>query len=667
MPHFKHIIAVIILSLFAGVTLQAQQSDDILNEIRIFQKFGNIDESDLGFDNDSDWEYPYEYLLKEASIRIDQREGGIVALIDHLIRIKVHTDEPVLKTEASLVGIPFYFAENMERIVNLEGLTHQPDGSYHYFNGADARIVDLNSWYKLLEFEMPEVQQGSVIEYKYTLERRYIEELPDFHFSQRVPVREANLYLKNEDYLRFDTVKENIDFDLQYREARVDTSSIPFVFTYERPDPVYLQVWNAENIPAIDATAFISSIDDIRGKLKFQISEFGLPRQPLENSWEFVAAQIQRNANPYRTLERHPELQEMSKTLFGEIEDPVALQDSVFKYVNSRVQFNEMNAVFVEKSLDHVLEGEPADQAQINMVLLAMLRGAGIDAKPLFISGRDFGRINKSFPSLYQFNRLLVVSEIEGDRWFMDASFSHSMPDLIPVETYNEQGMILSEKLHDWVEITPERSVFHLDISVDAELTADGDLFGTLRAKTRGYPSREIRRDIHRGIPMDEIVKETFFEVYPESEIRQSNIDISETDRDRIEVTTDFSIPGYAVSFSEGLEFRPMIVGYLFSNPFEASERRAPITLDAPEALAINYRITLPEGFETDVAGDTRSTSIRGAGLFEEYLTEGNLIEYSFGVEISRKEFPADLYSQLRQIYERWVSLSNDVWYIEKN
>jgi hypothetical protein len=667
MAHFKHIITVIILSLLGGATLQAQQSDDILNEIQIFQKFGNINDSDLGIENSSASGYPYEYLLKETSIRFDQRNGGVVALIDHLIRIKVYTDEPVLKTEASLVGIPFYFAENMERIVNLEGQTHQPDGSLHYFSSEQARFVDLNSRYKLLEFEMPEVQQGSVIEYKYTLERRYIEELPDFHFSHRVPVREANLYLKNEDYLRFDTVKENINFDLEYREARVDTSSIPFVFTYERPDPVYVQVWNAENIPAIDATAFISSIDDIRGKLKFQISEFGLPRQPLENSWEFVAAQIQRNANPYRTLERHPELQELGKTLFGEIQDPVARQDSVFKYVNSKVQFNEMSAVFIEGSLDHVLEGEPADQAQINMVLLAMLRGANMDAKPLYISGRDFGRINKSFPSLYQFNRMLVVSEIEGDRWFMDASFSHSLPNLIPVDTFNEQGMILSEKLYNWVEITPDRSVFHLDISVDAELTANGDLIGAMRAETRGYPSREIRRDIHRGIPMDEIIKKTFFEVYPDSEVRESSINISETDRDRIEVTADFSIPGYAVTFSEGLEFRPMIVGYLFNNPFELTERRAPITLDAPEILTISYSITLPEGFETEVAGDTRSTSLRGAGLFEEYLTEGSLIEYSFGVEISRKEFPADLYSQLRQIYERWVSLSNDVWYIEKN
>jgi hypothetical protein len=648
--------------LIAANPIFGQQNDEILSEVRIFEKFGQVAMSEIEIDPES--EYPYEYLLKEASVRFTQQSGGIVALIDHLIRIKVHTDEPVFITEASMVGIPFYFSENMERITNLEGITHQPDGSFYQFNGRDARIVDLNSRYRILEFEMPEVQQGSVIEYKYTLQRRYIEELPDFHFSQRVPVREVNFYLQNEDYMRFDTIEENIDFELSYSEQRVDTSSIPFVFTYERPDPVFIQIWRAQEIPAIDAAAFVSSLDDIRGKLKFQVSEFGLPRQPLENSWEFVAAQIQRNANPYQTLEANSELLQAGSALFDEIADPVQRQDSIFHYVNRRAQFDGVGAVFAENRLMHVLEGYPSNQAEINMVLLALLRGAGIDARPLYISGREFGRINKSFPSLYQFNRMLVVSEIEGKKRFMDASFSHSMPDLIPVESYNEQGMILSGREYEWVEISPERSLFYMEIDMDASLSAEGHLSGTLKATTRGYPARQIRSDLSRGVPLDEIAKESFFEVYPESEISNAIIEISGSDMDLVQVETDFRIENYSVTFSDGIEFRPMVVGYLFGNPFESAERNVPVTLDAPENLSISYRIQLPAGFTTDVAGETRSTNLRGAELFEEYLTDGNIIEYSFDIDISRKEFPPDQYSELRRLYERWVMLSNDVWFI---
>lgn len=639
----------------------------VLEQIRIFDQFGNI--FDQSFNESGYPGQPWYYQLKETVIRFDQRPQGITAMIDYMIRIRVTTDDPIRIAEASLVGIPFYFQENMERVINLEGYTYQPDGERSYFSGEDAAVVDLNSRYKILEFQMPDVKEGSVIEYKYTLVRRYIEELPDVQFSHRVPVRKVNLYMKNEPYLRYQAVEENIDFDLNYTETRVDTSSIPMVFTYERPDPVFIQQWSAENIPPVDATAYVSSVDDVRGKLKFQISEFGNPRQPLENSWEFVAAQIQRNINPFKMLEQNTALAELGDSLHSEPGTGEARIDSLFHYVNSRVQYNNTGAVFADSGLSHVLEGEPADQAEINMVLLALLRGAGYEAYPLYISGREFGRINLSFPSLYQFNRMLVVARVQGrEEWtFMDASFSHSLPGLIPVESYSEQGMILKENSYEWTEISPEKSFFGLDVGLDAELSENGSLSGVLSGEVSGYPSRILRRDISLNRPLNEILKQLFFDSYPEAELRNAVITPLPGNGNVSVISADFEIPDYAVTYTEGMDYRPMVVGYLFSNPFERAERRVPITLDAPESLSIDYRITLPEGYRFDVSGETRSTSLPGAQLFEEYLIIDNRIEYLFDIEITRKEFPVDAYAQLRQIYDRWVTLSNNSWFIEKN
>ena len=39
-------------------------------------------------------------------------------------------------------------------------------------------------------------------------------------------------------------------------------------------------------------------------KYGFLISEFGIPRQPLDNSWELVAAQIRRNPDPRGAAEQ---------------------------------------------------------------------------------------------------------------------------------------------------------------------------------------------------------------------------------------------------------------------------------------------------------------------------------------------------------------------------
>jgi hypothetical protein len=649
--------------LFWTGTTSAQDPGEVLEDLKIFEGFGIVPDS--LFNTDSNHSFPYEMLDKKATIQVLELNRGITAVIDYLIRIKVYSDDPLEITEASLVGIPFYFADGIERITNLEGITHHKDGGQTRLDTENIRTVDLNSRYKVIEFEMPETGRGDIIEYKYTLERRYIEELPDFYFGHRVPTRNVELYFKNSDFIRYNAVPQNNNFEIRYQEHRVDTSSVPFVFTYTRPNPVFVQTWKADDIPAVNASSFISSIDDIRAKIKFQISEFGLPRQPLENSWEFVTAQILRNDNPYAAIEQLPGEKQRGREMAERSASLVIAQDSIFHQINSIAQFNGQTAIFADGSLDNVMDGTPSNQAEINLVLLAMLRGAGIDAYPMYLSGRDFGRINMEFPSLFQFNSMLVMSEIEGEKYFMDASFPHSIPNLIPVKLYSERGMVLTDSTHFWQDIAPDKSTFSFDIRLDAALQSDGGLNGTLTAETFGYPSQQIRQKLSNGEDPRSVTAETFFDVYSEVNFEQLRVEIDSLNRDRVVFEAEFSIDDYAVSFSEGIEFRPMVVGYLFNNPFEATERRVPITLDASEELSISYNIELPDGFSTDVSGETRSTSLAGASLFEEYLTDGNSIEYSFDINITRKEFPVEAYSQLRRIYERWVELSNDIWFIE--
>lgn len=654
---------------WAGISLltpreAVSQDETMLEEADIFRSFGDISDADLNAV--ATHNYPYEFLSKRSSVRFTEEGTRISMIADYVVMVKVFSDDPIEMAEASLVGIPFYAANNIERVLLIEGITHNQDGSRSYLDPQSIRTVDLNPRYRIVEFEMPDVRKGSVLEYRYRLERRYIEELPDFYFSERVPTREALFFMQNSDFIRYDVIDENITFDLEYSEARIDTSSVPLIFTYNRPDPVFMQRWRATSIPALDATAYISSIDDIRGKLKFQISEFGAPRQPLENSWEFVAAQILRHNNPYHFTDAFPALAEAGRTIAAEAPSLYAARDSIFSYVNSRSQYNGQPAVFAERGLQHVLQNQLSNQAEINLTLLAMLRGAGINAQPLYLSGRELGRINKSFPSLFQFNRLMIYAEIGDEVAFMDASYSYSLPNLIPVESFNEQGFVLSESGFMWVDIQPDRSVFEINMELDAALSNNGTLTGRLTALVKGYPAREIRQRLSLGLRASDIAIETFFESYPEVSITEAEIELNREEAGTVHISADFVLPSYAVTFAEGIEFSPMIVGYLIANPFEETQRNVPVTLDAPELLSLKYRIRLPSGYSLETDGGTNRTELRGASLFEEYFTHENLLEYHFDIRISQKEFPPASYNQLRRLYERWVDISNDRWFIRR-
>lgn len=628
-------------------------------------RFGEVPDSLFIFF--PDYEEPFEYLLRQTRIRFEQSGDGIHARLEHLFRIRVYGDDPVDLAEASLVGIPYYAEDGMERIVELEAATHFPDGRRLELAPGEVRHADLNVRYRIAEFLFPQVESGTILEYRYVVHRRYIDELPDFYFSHGVPTRRAHLILYNEDYLRYDAVGVNIDFRVGYREERIDTSDVPPVFTYRRPEPLSIEHWYAEEVPAVDRAEYISSLQDLRGMLKLQISEFGRPRQPLENSWDFIAAQIRRGPlNPYDTIDRLEKIRSKGAELAAGEEGERAVLHRIFHHLNDSMVYNGEFRSFPESDPEEVLRGTPSDQAAVNLVLLALLEGAGIEVYPAFLSGRESGTIHLDLPSLYQFTQMLLLVRAEDEEYWLDGSFPDSRPGMIPVESWSRHAMLFGRERYEWREIEPQYSKFDLDVTLKAELNEQGDLNGRIEMGSEGYPARRIRQSLAGDRSAAGVIRETFFDAYESAILSQASIRESEPWGYPLKMEAEFEIPGYALSFREGLQFHPMVIGYLQQNPFDDPDRTVPVTLDAPEQVEVRYEIGLPSGFEFEQMRDRVQTVLAGAGLYEEYEISGHELNYTFRVRIDRKEFSTDEYSDLRRLYDRWVYLSTTEWFISR-
>src|SRR5699024_5824744 len=135
-------------------------------------------------------------------------------------------------------------------------------------------------------------------------------------------------------------------------------------------------VCSSDLVPAIKKEPFTSSLNDYRGKIKFILSNFGLPRQDLETNWAVVVAKLRRNTNPLSQSKHYKLARSIGDSIASakpEASD-LELQNHIYRYVNERVAFNESYAPFSTMSDSAVLAGKPSDQAAINQTLLAMLR-----------------------------------------------------------------------------------------------------------------------------------------------------------------------------------------------------------------------------------------------------------------------------------------------------
>jgi len=607
---------------------------------------------------------PYVITNKELDVSFKQANNNIIAVLNHHVRMKVFEDSV---REASIVAIPYYYDDSMEQISDIRGYTHLPSGQRSSILQSDIRTINVNSRYNVKEFQMPSVQDGAILEYSYVIERRYIEELPDFFLAHRAPTMDAKMTITYPEYLRYQSYVEDFDGRIQHDFVYEDTSSVPKIFTIPQPPPVVTERWMAQDIPAVSEEAYISSLDDYRAKLKFLLSEFGIPRQQLENSWQVVVARMREKTNPWVTIKNNTLASAKGDSIAQSMSGaPVqAVQDSIFRYLNDRARYSGSNSPRSTQPDRQVLGGAPSDQADINQTLIAMLRGAEIEANPVLISTRQSGQINMGFPSFYQFNGQLVQSQIAGQQYLMDASFAHSQPGLIPVDANNGRGLVLGQQSYDWLELNPQKSAFDIDVDIDAKLQSNGTLSGTVRSQQSGYPAQLIRQQQADGQSDTDILKRVLFDGYPQMTTDSVRISGVDDYGNPVSLSAQFEIENYGTSFTDGLKYRPMIVGYQRQNPFEDTSRNYPITLDASEKLDVSYRIDLPEGYRAPDKRGNQSLRLPGATFQEVYNTDPRSLEYEYHIDISRKEFARDLFPQLFNLYERWVELSNTAWLLE--
>ncbi|PAU93423.1 hypothetical protein CK503_11865 [Aliifodinibius salipaludis] len=645
--------ACIVLLGISGVT--AQNMPDA--------EFGSIPDSLFQMQAPED-DIPYRITNKELNVSFQEADESILAVLEHHIRIKVFDDSV---QEASVVAIPYYFENDMERVTSLEAYTYLPSGGRVALSEEDIRTININSRYNVKEFVMPAVEDGAVIEYRYTIERRYIEELPDFYLSHKVPTDNAKLTITYPKYLRYQSYTENFDGRITHDVVYTDTSSVPKVFTIPQPQPVVTERWMARDIPPVKEEAYITTLDDYRGKIKFLLSEFGVPRQQLENNWEVVVARIRDKTDPWESINENNEAEAVGDSIAGSLDGvpESQVQDSIYHYLNERVNFSGQHTAFSQTSGEEVLTGEPSNQAAINQTLVAMLKGAGIEANPVLISTRQSGKINMDFPSFYQFNGLMVRSEIDGQSYLMDAGFSYSQPGLIPVDTYGSRGLVLGEDEYEWIDINPDKSLFDIQIQIDGQLDRNGTLRGTVEAVQQGYPAQIIRQQKADGNSDSEIFRQTLFDGYPQMSAKDVVVKNAEKYGEPIEFTGEFEIENYATSFTDGLKFSPMVVGYRNENPFSGPDRNLPITLDAPEKLDLSYSIKLPQGYRVAVNAG-RTIRFSGAEFIERYDNTTGQLDYRYQINIDQRNFSADYFPSLYKLYNRWVELSNSSWLIEE-
>src|SRR5690606_1550977 len=144
---------------------------------------------------------------------------------------------------------------------------------------------------------------------------------------------------------------------------------------------------------------------------------------------------------------------------------------TILNHVKSNVKWDKYYGYSCDKGVRKAYQEKSGNVAEVNLMLTAMLRYAGLTANPVLVSTRSNGVA--LFPNRTAYNYVIAAVETEKGYILLDASDKFSVPNVLPLRALNWYGRLIrkdgtSEEI-DLMPKKPSSDIVFMNYSIDAE------------------------------------------------------------------------------------------------------------------------------------------------------------------------------------------------------
>ena len=487
-----------------------------------------------------------------------------------------------------------------------------------------------------VEFTVPNVKEGTVIEYEYNIHSQLFWELRDWYAQCEIPVVYAKLDMNIPNYLIFNIE----DYGIQRLTYTCTVGSLKYkVESDPLANPMWVNtnhyVYIGRNLKGLPKDDYVWNTQDHCAGITAELKQYrlrGMMQMEYARTWEQIDKMLLDDEDLGKQLDNHSPLREALET--AKLQDIANEQEraaEVCRLVLNRVKWNGKYEIRPANTSETLQKGE-GNNADINMLLIQTLRDAGFTADPVVLRQRDKGLLPYNFPSLRKLSTYIVgITLKNGTVAYVDASSAGGYLNTLPEPLLVERAhMVSKRKAHQWVNLQ-KVSRTQTSTIINAVLGLDGKLTGK---QTTSYKGLALLR------------------------YRQHTGKTNEFSPEASEETT-FSKQG---EVSDGIiSINPFDTPPIPANPFTAESRLMPVEFPSELTHQIVVNITLPEGYvlESEPVKASVTTPDNGiSGRFTTAMTGGKVhVRYLFN--INRVSHSEQNYDTLRSIFDIFSKYSN--------
>ena len=311
-----------------------------------------------------------------------------------------------------------------------------------------------------IEFTVPEVKQGTVIEYEYRVHSQVFWILHDWYAQREIPVVYAKLDMNIPNYLIFNIEDQGIQrltYTVTKGSMKYKIESDPLA------NPMYVNtnhyVYVGRDLKAVTNEGYEWNVLDLCAGITAELKSYRLPgmnQMDYANSWDKVDQMILDSEELGKRLKDHsPLADELKAAGIQNIADQRERVSAVFQLVSSRVKWNGKYDLCPASTSETLKKGEGSN-ADINLLLIQSLNDVGLIAAPVVLRTRDLGMLPYNFPSLRKISTFMICVVMPGGKkGFIDASSSPSgvIGDLPRIMLVERARVLYNGRKGEWVNL----------------------------------------------------------------------------------------------------------------------------------------------------------------------------------------------------------------------
>jgi len=624
-------------------------------------KWGKVDEADLAMTSyPGDLEADAVVLADFATLEFNF-EGSTSYVKDHHVRIKILKESGFDRGD---IEIAYYSADNLEEIKSLKAQVILPDGEKIKLNKKEIFTEKINEYWSQKKFAMPSLQEGAIIEYSYTKQSGSIYDLDDWYFQTNIPTRHSELRTNIPEWFNYVSftqgnapevetrVKvETIEYNDRNSSVKTEKGSISAQINQNS----YIM----RDVPAMKPERFITTMKDYYGKINFQLQSIQYPNslgRQISSTWTKVAEDLKKNNSFGDQIYkgRHTKkIMEAVTPLLASVTDPYEQLMIVYNFLTSNIEWNEDYSKYARGSLDDAFESKLANTGEMNLMLIAVCHQLGLETYPVLISTRSHGRVLEAYPKTDQFNHVLAFVKTGEKEQLLDVGSEHRSAKYLRVNSLNYRGWLVDGPQSQWINIAVPADVEKMIIN--AELSADGTLTGSVQEICSGYTAMQCRQAYYKNKEKDhEHILSNWQTSFPDAKVTKLNFANPEKANESFKSSLEIELPNAAQINDDFIYLSPMLGNGYEENPLKFENRSFPV--DMPYQIKEQYVINLaiPEGYIVEELPEPALVKMpEDGGAFRFLISENNgKIQITSKIHIKQNRYKPEEYQSIRQFYD---------------